>query len=378
MKRSFLLSLAVVSSLLLGNSANAQSVVTDPVGFTTVSCLGNSDTFVSIPFTRPSEYVGAIASVAGSTITVSGTPFVANQFVYVPVTQTKHYYALIGPGTTNPKQGHIYFISGNGTGTLTVDTTSDNLTGIVANTQVLVIPYWTPATLFPATDANVSFTPTTSSATYKTQLLIPNYAASGINLPYSPVYFFSNNVDGTSGNIGWRVVGNNTTDRGDDPLLPDGYMVVRHQNGAPSLPLVSVGAVLTKKVAVPLATSASQKQDNAVSMIRPVDVAIQDTGLSPTDGSFVATPPVLTIKNRNPPMKDQLLLFDNTQVGFNKAPSAIYYYSSGPLRSAGWKLFGDGLANHGDDLIPAGSALVVRKAVTASGQTAFWTNSPTY
>ena len=379
MKRLFVLSLATASTLLLQSSANAQTVATDPVGFTTVSCLGNSDTFVSIPFTRPSEYVGAIASVGANTITVSGTPWTVNQFVYAAGTQPKRYYVLIGPAA-NPKEGHTYFINSNTNNQLTVDTTQDNLTGIPSNgtVQLLVIPYWTPATLFPASDANVSFTPTTSSASYKTQLLIPNYAAAGINQGYSPIYFFSNNVDGTTNNVGWRVVGNNITDHGDDPLLPDGYMVVRHQNGAPTLPLVSVGAVLTKKVAVPLVTSASQKQDNSVSMIRPVDVALTDTGLTPADGSFVATPPVITIGNRFPRIKDQLLLFDNTQVGFNKTPSAIYYYSAGSPRTTGWKLFGDGLANHGGDLIPAGSAIVIRKAVTASGQTAFWTNSPTY
>ena len=136
--------------------------------------------------------------------------------------------------------------------------------------------------------------------------------------------------------------------------------------------------MLTKKLAVPLVTSASQKQDNAVSMLRPVDVALNDSGLTPSDGSFVATRAFLNPQDRFPLMRDQLLLFDNTQVGFNKSPSAIYYYSAGSLGGPGWKLFGDGFTDHGDDLVPAGSAIVIRKAVTASGQTAFWTNSPTY
>ena len=172
MKRLFVLSLAMANTLLLQNSATAQTVATDPVGFTTVSCLGNSDTFVSIPFTRPAEYVGAIASVGANTITVSGTPWTVNQFVYAAGTQPKRYYVLIGPAA-NPKEGHTYFINSNTNNQLTVDTTQDNLTGIPSNgtVQLVVIPYWTPATLFPASDANVSFTPTTSSASYKTQLL---------------------------------------------------------------------------------------------------------------------------------------------------------------------------------------------------------------
>lgn len=362
MRRSSLLALGCLACFAA--SISAQSVVTEPAGSTTVSCLGNSDTFVAIPFTRPAEFVGAIQSATGNTITVAGAPWMANQFVYVPGAQPKHYYALIGPaGTANPKEGHTYFVSANSSNTLTVDVSQDNLAGTPANTQVLVIPYWTPATVFPASDANISFTPTTSSASYKTQLRIPSYTTPGINPPYSPVYFFSNNVDGTSGNVGWRMVGDNiTTDHGDDPLLPDGYMVVRNQNGAPSLPLTALGSVLTKKLSVPLTASASQAQDNPVSMIRPFGVTLNELGLNPGDGSFVAN--------------DQLLLFDNTQVGFDKAPSAIYSYNVNGTNSAGWRLTGDPVTDRGNDVVPDGSAMVVRKAAAAGAPTVFWTNAP--
>jgi len=115
-----------------------------------------------------------------------------------------------------------------------------------------LIPHWTLATVFPASEANISFTPTTSIPTYKTQILVPNESVSGINLPYLPTYFF----DGTSSK--WRVVNDNTPDYGDDVLLPDDYFVVRNQNGASTLPLKSIGAVLTKKLTVPLRTSTSQ------------------------------------------------------------------------------------------------------------------------
>src|ERR1041384_3285018 len=92
-----------------------ETVVTDPVGFTSTSCLSNSDTLVSIPFTRPQTFVGAAASIVGGTITVSGSPgWTTNQFVYVQGTQPNHYYALIGPASTsNPKEGHTYPIPAN-------------------------------------------------------------------------------------------------------------------------------------------------------------------------------------------------------------------------------------------------------------------------
>jgi uncharacterized protein (TIGR02597 family) len=332
----------------------AQTIVTtDPVGFTTTTLLGSSDTFVAIPFVRPPEFTGAIASATGSTITLVGNPLSQSQFLYGGA-QHNHYYALIGPiSGTGTKEGHTYLVTGNGTSTLTVDTSHDDLNNIPANTQVQVIPYWTPATIFPAGDANVSFTPTTSSSSYQTQIRVPNYSASGINLPYSPVYFFSNDVDGTLNNIGWRIIGDNNTDHGDDPLLSDSYFVVRNNTGVPTLSLTNIGTVLLKKLAVPL-IAMSQQQDNPVSIVRPFNVALDATGLGPADNSFGSG--------------DQLLLFNNAVAGFNKSRSAAYTYDTH------WRLTGDStLSDRGADIIPCGTGFIIRKA--ARGVSAFWTNA---
>ena len=330
------------------------SPTTDPVGITTTSCLGRSDTYVSIPFTRPSEFIGTVRSAGGNILTINGTPgWSNNQFVYAPSSQPKHYYVLIGNGgTTNPKEGHIYQITGNGSNTLLVDATSDNLTGIVPNTQVTVFPYWTLATIFPASDAGVSFTPTSSPPTYQTLLRFPNYSAPGIKQPYAAEYYFSGGA--------WRLVSdgfNNPFDHGDDPLLPDGYFVVRNANGAPTLPLMALGSVLMKKTAIPLFAVQAGKQDNAVAMIRPVDVSLDATGLAPIDNAFV--------------QNDQLLLFNNARRQLDKPPYRIYTYNDG------WRLSTDPIGDHGKDIIPAGSAMIVRKATTPVGPI-FWTNSPTY
>ena len=352
------------------------SVASDPVGFTTGSELSNSDTLVSIPFTLAPEFTGAISSISGNVITVSGTPgWTTNQFVYAAGTQPNHYYVLIGPSPTgDSKEGHAYAVTANDATTLTANTTSDDLSGTSTSAQLLIIPNWTLNTIYPSTDQNVSFTPTAATRAFKSEILIPNYAATGVNQAFSTVYFFSNNVNGTTGNVGWRVVGDNTTDHGDDPLLPAGYFVVRNLNGAPTLPLTAMGNILTKKFAIPLMTQPSQPQDNSVAMIRPVDVTLNNTGLNPTDGSFVAT-----TATRN--FQDELLLFNNTATALNKSPSAVYFYSNnvnGSTNNVGWRMVGDNTTDHGNDVIPAGSAMIVRKASTVSGATAFWTNAPTY
>ncbi len=290
------------------------TVATDPVGFTTTSLLANSDTYVSIPFTRQPEFVAGISSAAtsGTTgiITVGGNPWTANQFVYGG-TQHNHYYALIGPiSGTGTKEGHTYSIVGNGTGTLTVSTSNDdssNLNTIPANTRVQVIPYWTPATIFPASDANVSFTPTTSPPTYKTLLQVPDYSAPTYNAPYAAQYYF----DGNSSS--WHRINGKSGDGGvgdDDPLLPDGYFVVHNGNKAPTRLLPNLGAVLLRKMSTPLATATNRTQGNPIGMVRPVDVALNATGLGPANGSFVAG--------------DQLLVFNNAQAAFKKSPATYF------------------------------------------------------
>jgi uncharacterized protein (TIGR02597 family) len=360
---SLSLLLACAVAPLFASAAVAQSITTDPVGFSTVSTLPESDSYLSVPFTRPAEYTGGIESASGNTITVAGSPgWAPNQFVYAAGSQPKHYYVLIGSGgSTNAKEGRTYPIIGNTTNSLTVDTSATNLNSISANTQVLVIPYWTVGTVFPATDANVSFTPSTSSAALKTQIRVPDDTASGIDPEALASYYYSNNVDGTSNNVGWRKVGApNTTDHSDDVLLPDSFMVIRHANGAPGLSFTALGGVLQKKYTTPLRTAANAQQDNPVAILRPLDVTLNMTGLNPADGSFGAN--------------DELLVFNNAEAGFNKQPSAIYYRD--PAENFNWRRRNDdSLRDHGNAVIPLGTGFIVRKAPNGTGGDVAWTNA---
>jgi uncharacterized protein (TIGR02597 family) len=349
-----------VGLLLSGASLNfaaAQvSVTTDPVGFTTTSLLGSSDNFVSIPFTRPPEFIGRVASITmAGAITVTSTPWSPSQFKYVQGTQSKHYYALIGLGA-GTKEGRTYPIIDNTNNSLNVMITPfDDASGIPANTQVEIIPYWTPATIFPASNAGVSFTPTTVPPTYQTLLRVPDYTAATYDSPPAAEYYFS----GDSNTGHWQRV-NPAGIGDDDPLLPDGYFVVRNNNGAPTRPLTNIGAVLLKKLSTMLASATNQNhtQDNPVSVVRPVGVGLDATGLGPADNSFGSG--------------DRLLLFNNGVAAIGKSPSSTYYYdTAAPI--PGWRLIGDTTsADRGADIIPSGTGFVIRKASGALN--AFWTN----
>lgn len=365
------MALAAAGVLALATSGYAQTTVTtDPVGFNTVNCLANSDTYASLPFTRPPEFVGTVASVSGNTVTVSGTTgWTANQFVYVSGSQPKTYYALIGTSSTsNPNEGRVYLVTANDSVSVTLNLNGDSISSIASGTPISLIPYWTLNTVFPASDENVSFTPSSSPISLKTQILIPDYQSSGINLAANKSYYFI-----TSGtNVGWRLAGDSPlVDHGDDVLVPDGYIIVRNKNSAPASTLTEIGSVLTKKISIPLASQSTSKQDNFVSIVRPVDVALSNTGLDPALNNFVASANNISIK-------DEVLLFDNSTAILNRAASKIYYYISNGS-NIGWRLAGDSpLTDHGSDLIPAGSAVIIRKAQSVAASTTFWTNSPTY
>ena len=378
LKTCFALILAAVGLASTASRSSAQTTVTtDPVGFISTNCLSNSDTFLANPFTRPSEFVGTVTSVSGSTVVVSGTPgwTAATQFVYAAGTQPKTYYAIFGPSTsgTYAREGAIYTVVTNGSNSLTLAINGDNtaFSAIPATATITVIPYWTLATVFPASDATVSFTPTTSTFSMKTQVLIPNYSGTGKDMAPKMVYFYYSSL--TSG-TGWRTTGDYITDQGDTVLMPTGYIIVRNRSNAPTLPLTQSGAVYTKKLGLAVSSQITTKQDNYVTHGRPVDVPLSSLGFVPSltsiSGNFIATTTTFT-------MKDQIYLYDNTTTVLNKAPSKVYYYiSSGS--NVGWRDTGDPLADRSADTIPAASAIILRKAVTTDGASSFWINSPTF
>ncbi|MEJ0000342.1 MAG: TIGR02597 family protein [Verrucomicrobiota bacterium] len=342
----------------------------DSTGLNTGSYVGlpsNSDTLVSLPFTLPPVFTGLVQSVAGNVITISGSPkFTSNQFISSTASAPPTTYVLVGPSgssTANPKEGCVYAITANDASTVTLDLNGDVITSIPAGSQITFIPYWTLGTVFPAS-SSPSFTATTSTRSYKTQILLPNTSAQGTNIGYSDTYFYS--TVGT--NVGWRLVGApSTQDESNAILRPGSFFVVRNNNGAPTLPLVLLGTVLPGKFTSPLTTLATQGQDNALSLLRPISVTLNDTGLNNADGSFVATTSTRSIK-------DQLLVYDNATISQNKSSARTYYFYNGA-----WRLVGaPTTTDYGDTAIAPGSAITIRKAASGTGLTDFWQNSPTY
>ena len=169
--------------LVFGFAAQSQTVSTPVVGFAKTTLNAGSDTIISPQVFRPAELTSAVSGVSSgasqAVLTLSGASLTSNQFVYNSSTQPNTYFVLVTAGNL---AGTYFMVASNDATTITV-----NLDGLTASsadiTSVEVRPCWTLKTLFPASDANVSFTPSASATAgnRRTTILFPNNTGTGIN-----------------------------------------------------------------------------------------------------------------------------------------------------------------------------------------------------
>ena len=328
--------------------AQSDTATTDPVGFMTIDLPVGSDTIVAAPLSKAPVFQGAVTSLEGFVVTSTGANF-------GDLTTAPHYVQAVD----GAQAGIIFDVQSNTTDAITLVNNGVSPTGLSAGTKFKVIPYWTLGTLFPASDAGVSFTASTATTTVgrRTQVLIPNTTGTGINRSASATYFFYGTY--------WRSTAATSVDANNTPLLPDSYFIVRNTANSAAGKLTVAGSVNTSKMAVQLDRTASGNNDNYVSVSRPIDIKLKDLGLIES-GAFTASAGTTTVARR-----DQLLVYNNASIGINKSASATYYYLSSASQ---WRSTSDSATDAGDTLIPAASGLVIRKYGGADGSS-FWTNS---
>ncbi len=316
----------------------------------------------------------AVTATAGLSGIVAGDELVVNGLAYnvasvtsdTALTLSRAFTGTTASGQTatydhSPKEGAYYTVTDNGTNTLTVNLNGDSLSTVTAGTTVSLIPYWTLGTTFPVSDAGTSYVASTGTAprVRQTQILMPDVSDAGVNLAPSAIYY--------NYNSGWRLSGTDGTAAYDDTVLPpQTYFTVRNPSTATTF--TPTGGVVMNRLSTPLTTETNSGQDVATAVSRPASVALNDLGLI-TSGAFTASTGVAPRQRA-----DTLLAYDNTVVGTNKAPSAIYYYYNGA-----WRLSGtDGTADYGATTIPYGTGFTIRKVATTNGATSFWQNTRNY
>jgi uncharacterized protein (TIGR02597 family) len=320
----------------------ADTVTSDISGYLKISAPATTDTPISPVFARDTIWRSTVSSVSGATITVSGTP---NWTAGALAPGANTYYVRL---TSGALKGQFLTITGNATGSVTVDNAGLNLASLTAGDALEIAPYWTLGTLYPAGDAGTKFIASSSTLVRQTELLFFDASTSGINRAPSSTYYFYNGA--------WRKFGADVTVSFDSTIIyPDNYFIQR--NKASATTVVLTGRVMPAFIGTILEGAASKQNDNYIALSYPADVTLARSGLA--SNGFSASSSPLNIS-------DKLLLFDPAVTGYNRAPAATYYYYN-----SGWRKFGgDVTVDYSSTVtIPAGSGFIIRKAANAASST---------
>jgi len=344
------LSLCTAALLLALSPLNAQSVTTAPVGAVNVEAGAESDTIFALTLVRPAAFTGSVGAKSGSTLTLAGAAFTASQFVYSAGVQSNTYYVQV---LTGAAAGQFATVTANGTNSVTTEFESDILNSISVGDSVIIRPYWTLGTVFPSSTAGSSFVASTNNLAggRRTEVLIPNVAGTGLNRVPAAVYFY---------NGFWRQTTAVGTNQNDTILLPDSFIIVRGNNYGTPTNLTLVGDVNTHAHTVPLLATATDRNDNLVGIPFPSDISLEDLNLV-GNGGFVAS-----TNNLAGGRGDELLVYDIAATGKNRVPSAVYFYNGF------WRQTTAVGTNQNSTVIPAGSAIVIRKKAQPSPQVTDW------
>ncbi|MGY8642301.1 MAG: TIGR02597 family protein [Verrucomicrobiales bacterium] len=335
-------------------SAFSQEATSQIMGYNATQCLGGSDTFISVPFHRAPIFSG---SVAGNvTLNDAEIEVSAEAPGWTPDTFVGSHYAKF---TTGAASGLILEISTNSASGITVDPAGYRRHSVKAGDRFLIIPHWTLDTLLPVsqTTLHLSTGHLVPGRGSEIHFYVPN--SEGINLSPELIYY----VTAT----GWFQSAKGSPAAGDVIVRPHAAMVVRHKVGAADTLFRPAANVDVNPSQVQLSASQGALRDNVLAIIRPIPVSLKDLGLrSP---AFISSVGVAPGKRR-----DELMIFDNAEIGLNKSESARYFFHSGH-----WKLDNQTDFPISDDVqLPRGSVVVIRKASATSGKPVAWKNLPKY
>ncbi|WPJ94263.1 TIGR02597 family protein [Coraliomargarita algicola] len=321
---------SLIASAALLTITSLSAVSTDPVGYVTTTIPANSDGLLSTALHRPAIFSGSVASIPDSdTIEVSNSPeFLADEYA--------------GGGN------FILFTSGDREGLWAVidsnDADSIDLTFVIQDLgedvedrveigdTFSIIPFWTPATLLPEGETAAG-----------TQLLMFSRSQPGINISAAFIYTLYDTY-------GWYA---GPTDVNNEPIYPDESLIVRNVSDEP-LKLVQAGNVPMSAYRTVLSSLAEGvEQDIRLTSGLPSEVAIRDLLDPGTAGAG-----------------DQILIFDQDQVGQNKSAAIIATY----YETYGWY---SGPTERNNYLLQPGQGFVYRKAA-ANNLDIVVTHSPSY
>lgn len=332
-----------------GTIAKAQEVYSQIVGAIAIDLPAESDVIVSFPFKQSADFRGVIESTVDDgtvRIVVATDSLTIGSFDSSGGIPT--HYVVIESGT---QQGIHVDIASNTASQISL--TGGSATGLQVGDEIAVYPHWTLGSAFPNGVANHE---ETEPGLRKIEIIIPKAVSSEGNMVPEGIFYFFNGA--------WRAVGGGLSSNVDATVFsPWRAMVIRNNDSAAKKALV-YGEVIDAPIVIPLSESDVFAADNFVGLNRPLDIAINDLGLT-SGGVFTET--------TDPGDPQDMLIVYSSGAKKNKHlfPLAEYYYYNG-----GWRERAAGSGDdRGSDVISPGMGVAIRKIkVDANPQDSNWVN----
>lgn len=334
----YILALAFGLFSILFSALTQASVATDPVGFTTLTINGSPDgsttafTAISVNLENPVVLKGKFTETPTSnTATDSYASNDVNAYSVTDSVGNGSYYFQI---TSGSNEGLIFDILSN---TSSQYSLSADLSGLVsAGDSYSIKKHTTLGDVF-GEDNSAGFK-SGGDVGASDRIYIMSTDGSGI---YATYYYQTDSL-GFLGGDGWRLSGDLFTDVSDVVIGPDdGLFVGRTAIG--DLSIIVSGSVNTTDHQRFLPTGYS-----LVSYPFPVDVTLDELGLYSNINGYVSGGDVASS--------------DRVYVISAEGIFTVYYRQTdalGFLGGDGWRLSGDIFTPYDDEVIPAGSSLVI-------------------
>lgn len=277
--------LSLVFVLLCSGLAEAKTKVTQAVvGSQYIYQEAGTTNIIAPQFQRApvaSFHVTSVSSAATTaTLTLRGkkpldsygVPLFQDQYQYDAAFQPNTYYALV---TAGKARGSFFTVDTNSPASITIELTGPPLVSKDIK-AVEVRPYWTLATLFPASQATVSFIPTTQSSGVMTTMIISPLVLPAGALPqkFAPSYYFDSTMNS------WVDQANPSVSAGDTIVRPGQYLYALN-TGTNSYPLHTYisGSVLRSQFTLEIATG-SGVLTTCFSLPRASDYKLSEIGFN--------------------------------------------------------------------------------------------------
>jgi uncharacterized protein (TIGR02597 family) len=351
--------LALAAVLSLTATLQAGQVVQNVSGATVVKVPANSDAVVSVPF---------VGKAIGS-FTVSAKPG-QDQLTLdtAPGTLSGPHYVRVTGGSAKGLWATISSVAGT---TVVLQGGNNVFADLAVGDTVVIFPHNTLADALPATKLGSAFlrsdlNPATGNIIFATQVILWTDTPGLDQAPTEKFVYLDLPQYGLA--AGWYTT--SLAPAGGTVIAPDAAMVIRNPSDK-ALYFTAGGLVDLNDHGKKLTQYTTTVDDVYTSTARPVARKLKDLGLGGT-AAFVNS----TLDGSgNLVFGDQLIVFDNTAAGVNKAPTLKYIYLDLPAYglAAGW--YTTSFAPAGDVMVKPSTGMVIRKASANQQTTNTWTNT---